>query len=476
MLPFSMMQQGVPGTSRGGCGTATSVRRLILQAIVMIGCGLGVIVVGQRLCLVSTCGPEHHRDVDTPSHFTISNDSVAISPVTAEMSIQEAEEDIADTKCEPELFPSKYWTGQRLNQSAQVTNRQPGQAMFGTIAAQRDIWKYQHPNSCENQKFLVYVMLDWEVGIGSMIHVTTAALGVALETGRILVLYPTPNLSWVKGVFCEDYDTLDTCYFEPITSCPVYDIFGGKLEKLDDIPEIDLSGNVDQSHLTVLRAHPFMVANSWPESILMSVPDQFRKLLLMSGMPEYQWYHWWRAQAVTYIVRPNRRTLLELDSRRRLLFPHKVIDPGTISIHVRHGDKWMEDTLVDDEVHLRLAEELLEKFPDIAKRNIFLSTADPKSVQFFAKLTNWNVSWTNLSRVDDATISPMDRANRLGWTEEFLNSLLDLGLALECDAFVGMYSSNWNRLIDELRSTVRCKAHFPYVDVHQGWSISNYNW
>jgi hypothetical protein len=61
MLQFSMMQQGVPATSRGGCGTATSVRRLILQAIVMVGCGLGVIVVGQRLCLVSTCGPEHHR-------------------------------------------------------------------------------------------------------------------------------------------------------------------------------------------------------------------------------------------------------------------------------------------------------------------------------------------------------------------------------------------------------------------------------
>jgi hypothetical protein len=65
MVPFSMMQQGVGWTSRRECGTATSavMRRLILQAIVMIGCGLGVIVVGQRLCLVSpTCGgPQHHR-------------------------------------------------------------------------------------------------------------------------------------------------------------------------------------------------------------------------------------------------------------------------------------------------------------------------------------------------------------------------------------------------------------------------------
>jgi len=391
------------------------------------------------------------------------------------MSIQEAEEDIADTKCEPELFPSKYWTGQRLNQSAQVTDRQPGQAMFGTIAAQRDIWRHQHPSSCENQKFLIYVMLDWETGIGSTIHVTTIALGMAMETGRILVLYPTPNLSWVKGVFCEDYDTLDTCYFEPITSCSVYDIFGGKLEKLDDIPEIDMSGNVDQSHLTVLRAHALAIVVTWPASIQLSIPDQFHKLLSMSGMQVNQWSHWWRAQAVAYIVRPNRRTLVELDSRRRLFFPNKAIDPGTISIHIRHGDKWKESTLVADEDHLRLAEELLEKFPDIAKRNIFLSTADPNSVQFFAKLTNWNVSWTNLSRVDDSTISPMDRAERMGWTEEFLNCLLDLGLALECDAFVGMYSSNWNRLVNELRSTVRCKAHFPYVDVHQGWYISDYH-
>jgi hypothetical protein len=436
------------------------------------------------------------------------------------MSIQEAEEDIADTKCEPELFPSKYWTGQRLNQSAQVTDRQLRQAMFGTIAAQRDIWRHQYPSSCENHKFLVYVMLDWETRIGSTIHVTTIALGMALETGRILVLYPTPNLnwvkgvfcedydtldtcyiepitscsvydifrgkleklddipemvlyptpnlSWVKGVFCEDYDTLDTCYVEPITSCSVYDIFRGKLEKLDDIPEIDMGGNVDQSHLTVLKAHAFAVVVSWPASIQLSVPDKFHKLLSVSGMQENQWFHWWSAQAVAYIVRPNRRTLRELNSRRRLLFPNKVIDPGTISIHVRHGDKWKEITLVADEVYLRLAKELLEKFPDIATRNIFFSTEDPNSVQFFAKVTNWKVSWTNVSRVDDSTISPMDYAARIGWTEEFLNSLLSLELALECDAFVGMYSSNWNRLINELRSTVKCKAHFPYVDVHQG--------
>ena len=48
-----------------------------------------------------------------------------------------------------------------------------------------------------------------------------------------------------------------------------------------------------------------------------------------------------------------------------------------------------------------------------------------------------------------------------------LNSLLHLDLALQCDGFVGTLSSNWCRLMDELRSTVRCKAHAPYLDAQQ---------
>jgi hypothetical protein len=418
------------------------------------------------------------KDEETDSEF-VSSESFSVSGL-AEKTTEEEEEDKGDTKCEPELFPPKYWTG-RFNYSPPVEaasqvseTRQPGQAMFGTIATQREIWRHQHPSSCENKKFLVYLMLGWANGIGSSLHVATVALRLALDTDRILILYPTPNHRWMKGKFCDDYDTMDACYFEPFTSCSIYDIFGGKLPAWDEIPAIDLGGGNEQSNLTVLSSHVNSIGSYF--QIISGAPDRFLKFFPLSGMRGDHWYHWWRAQAVAYMVRPNLRTLRELDSRRQLLFRNKPIDPGTISIHIRHGDKWKESTLVADEVYLRLAEELLEKFPDIATRNIFLSTEDPNSVQFFAKVTNWNVSWTNVSRVDDSTISPMDYAERIGWTEEYLNSLLSLELALECDAFVGMYSSNWNRLINELRSTVRCKSHFPYVDVHQGWYINDCGW
>jgi hypothetical protein len=53
---------------------------------------------------------------------------------------------------------------------------------------------------------------------------------------------------------------------------------------------------------------------------------------------------------------------------------------------------------------------------------------------------------------------------RNGACAQVLNSLLSLELALECDGWVGAHYSHWNRLIDELRSTVRCKAHGVYLD------------
>ena len=43
--------------------------------------------------------------------------------------------------------------------------------------------------------------------------------------------------------------------------------------------------------------------------------------------------------------------------------------------------------------------------------------------------------------------------------------LLQLLLALECDAFVGWRASGWNRLIDALRCVWVPKCKHPYTDV-----------
>lgn len=78
----------------------------------------------------------------------------------------------------------------------------------------------------------------------------------------------------------------------------------------------------------------------------------------MSSHPNL--YYWWRAQGAAYLVRPNTRTLLELDRRRSLYF-NEDIDEGTISVHVRHGDKWKESALASDQSYLEAVEALYNK-------------------------------------------------------------------------------------------------------------------
>ena len=47
--------------------------------------------------------------------------------------------------------------------------------------------------------------------------------------------------------------------------------------------------------------------------------------------------------------------------------------------------------------------------------------------------------------------STWDYARERGFAAEYLDSLLNLELALECNGWIGTLSSNWCRLIDELR-------------------------
>ena len=111
-----------------------------------------------------------------------------------------------------------------------------------------------------------------------------------------------------------------------------------------------------------------------------------------------------------------------------------------------------------------------------ARPPIFLSTEDPSTIEFFARQPLWDVSYTNVTRKPDINKSTLSYVAEIGGYEEMLNSLVNLDLALECDAWIGTMSSNWCRLIDELRATVRCKAHGPYLDAVQEYPPQELNW
>lgn len=306
-------------------------------------------------------------------------------------------------------------------------------------------------------------------GIGSILHRTTIMLQAALDLDRILVLYPQPHGNWVDGPYCTGAHTIDSCYFEPISSCSIYDAMNHDLwEKLPFLDPLSYSRNSDR----VLR---YDCDQSSAIFLIRRTPLIFHNLL-KAGNLSIESYYWWRAQGVAYIVRPNARTLQELENRKVQIFRNMSIEEGTVSVHVRHGDKGKEAPLADDEVYLARAEELVRDHPEL-ERTIFLSTEDAKTVEFFSRIRNWTALWTDVPRQNGYVGSTADFVKTgVGWDNDFLNSLVSLQLALECDAFVGMISSNWNRLVDELRSTVRCKYDSPYVDVFVGTNITDYDW
>jgi hypothetical protein len=97
-----------------------------------------------------------------------------------------------------------------------------------------------------------------------------------------------------------------------------------------------------------------------------------------------------------------------------------------------------------------------------------LTTEDPNTVVAFANLTagtDWVVQSTRVPRKADIDRSIVEFAQETGATNEMLFSLTNLDMALSCDAWVGSLNSHWGRVIDEMRSTVRCNADRPFVDV-----------
>ena len=363
----------------------------------------------------------------------------------------------ASVECEPQAWTFGAWLADRPGR---------GEHLFASSAAQQIIWRHQHPETCDDKKFLIYAS-DGPSGhgIGSTLHVATWALATALELNRILLFAPTPNGPWTQGKFCLGFTNLHECYFETTSTCKYADVVNAM--SLSAVPELNQS--TQQKHHKLIKCDvDFQMTD------VTLVPPALKALHAHSPVPDERVYFWFRAQAVAFLVRPNTRTLEEVYQRKRKQ-SWSGIPAGAVSVHIRHGDKYKEMQLVPDADYLSRAEELLLQYPDL-KKIMFLSTEDPSSVAYFKSLQDWTVLSVDVLRPNDTVYSPTDFAAKIGADEEMLNSLLNLDLALDCSAWVGTIKSNWNRLIEELRSTVRCKAHLPYIDAYSGWDISDYLW
>ena len=182
------------------------------------------------------------------------------------------------------------------------------------------------------------------------------------------------------------------------------------------------------------------------------------------------------------------------------------LQPGTIAAHVRHGDKHLEMALVHSLKYLDAAQRLYSAaqgdiasrqavaeasksfnfssavfssrssdtsatFPSLQKQ-IFVATEDSNAIAELVLASfpiNWTVSYSRIPRVNGG---PMEQMHAMQARAEIYSPprllrahLGQLLLALEADAWVCTYASNWCRLIDELRGVWVPKVGGPYVEV-----------
>ena len=91
--------------------------------------------------------------------------------------------------------------------------------------------------------------------------------------------------------------------------------------------------------------------------------------------------------------------------------------------------------------------------------------------------SHWVTYSSVIPRMNSGPIQQLERSGDKGG-RSFLSHtwLLQLWMALECDAWVGTRNSNWNRLIDELRCTLVDKCNGIYLEVGRKKDWINYHW
>jgi hypothetical protein len=111
--------------------------------------------------------------------------------------------------------------------------------------------------------------------------------------------------------------------------------------------------------------------------------------------------------------------------------------------------------------------DLVARMPNSFSRELFVSADDQRAIaeaQTLAEARKWVYVSTRLRRMSGG--HSFTSWGSFGQVREtFLGHLLQLLMSLEADAWVGTRSSNWNRLIDELRCVWVDKCPNAFVEV-----------
>jgi hypothetical protein len=313
---------------------------------------------------------------------------------------------------------------------------------------QKYISQHQNPTQCEGAIFLI--TNGYDSGMGSEMHVTSSHLAFAIQNNLILTWGPHSCRRFVVTNLCNKGCA---CLYRHLSSC---------------------SSDAYVNH----NIHTWNSIDHGNHQRL--IPDVFRNAVRSQNlsMAEDELLYWWRTQAVGFLMRFNDDTISQLSKMRKtdnlnymsghstVPFPLPV---GTVSAHIRLGDKFTEMQLVPPEYYVTAFQSMIRNMPNSYSRTLFVSSDDEDAVQTCRGLTenlNMTYIYTRLTRMSGGhQLGVWDNTRSEAQHALVLGHLLQLLMALEADAWIGTRGSNWNRLIDELRCVWVDKCQHTYVEV-----------
>jgi len=373
----------------------------------------------------------------------------------------------------------QYWTSLFT-----PTDMRNGHFLFGTSEFQKRLWEHQHPSSCDLARFLVF---DYHPGgFGAAIHAYTNFLHLALLTGRVLV--PSSHTKYMYHEYdkgsCPNRQHAQNfweCFFQPTSYCQVPPDWQERpwgsipmftMDSSDQVVKIVGTANVDREISTACKSRflppsrlasddilgiprtclPSFTPSGWHGGYLVQkLGDMGCPESLLDCARSTPAVRWMAAQASVFLLRPNPPThgLIEAMKRTTLEKTRYQGDKGgnstlsemgrSLGLCVRRGDKATEAALVPDAFFVQ-ALEVLAKAGNF--RDVFLSTDDPLVHDVLIRLPFLNsITWD--SSFSKSTHDP---------EEELLHLLLTLSEQVRRDAWIGTLYSNWNMLVNELRS------------------------
>eukprot|EP01132_Coremiostelium_polycephalum_P003092 gene3092-3868_t len=306
---------------------------------------------------------------------------------------------------------------------------------------------YQFPMSkipCEKIPSMTAVLKSW--GFGSAMHFIVYELHLTLYHKRMLTLQMG---SYKYGVFQKTFIGISRCDFYEYSKAGKYPVPMRGYGIFPDTNEMIWSfGDDDQDNYgldVVKNKYNTMKASQFQLDILNSV-----------------------SMYIDFAMRPTSTLRDYVSEARQYLYNSTKPFSKCVSMHVRHGDKFQESTMMPfSYYHDALS---IMNLTDI--HHVFLLTDDP----LVAESAKINGKSANITYV----YLPWERVENIGKAHDKFSAVdkeiyayqifAELDIASDCEYFIGSLSSNIDRLILELSQTKYRPdgTIFKYVNINSG--------